>query len=291
MQQNNDQINISNDLDDIIVKFLLPITNSLLMKTKELKEKKLEFRKELTELKHKKQALIQKKKRLMKQKLIHEKNLNSDFSNSKVCEELLINYINFVDKKETDFIKSKEDYYEVKIRKKQLDFNKELINLIKAKTNSEKTKKLKKINSFEYIKELNNSGNSISKNIKYINKSFSIDKSHNKSALKSTETISPRGNDITDFQKIIKKKNSYHKNKSYDSLKNSTKNKTDISKEIKNLINNYSSKKNDANSYISEISENYNDGLSQLKELNKETKNIENDLKEMMKNLSIDENE
>ena len=35
MQQNNDQINISNDLDDIIVKFLLPITNSLLMKTKE----------------------------------------------------------------------------------------------------------------------------------------------------------------------------------------------------------------------------------------------------------------
>ena len=123
MQQNNDQINISNDLDDIIVKFLLPITNSLLMKTKELKEKKLEFRKELTELKHKKQALIQKKKRLMKQKLIHEKNLNSDFSNSKVCEELLINYINFVTPAEKEQLEEIQNYYNTNIEQLPTDLS------------------------------------------------------------------------------------------------------------------------------------------------------------------------
>ena len=60
MQLNNDHDHndISNELDDIIVKMLIPITNSLLMKTKELREKKLEFRKELNEMKHKRQALI-----------------------------------------------------------------------------------------------------------------------------------------------------------------------------------------------------------------------------------------
>ena len=73
MQENNEQINISNELNDIIVKMLLPITQNLLIKTKELKEKKIEFRKELSEMKFRKQALIQKRKRLMKQKAIHEK--------------------------------------------------------------------------------------------------------------------------------------------------------------------------------------------------------------------------
>ena len=126
MQENNEQINISNELNDIIVKMLLPITQNLLIKTKELKEKKIEFRKELSEMKFRKQALIQKRKRLMKQKAIHEKNLNGDLGNTKVCEDLLINYINFVDRKENDFIKSKEDFYELKLRKKQLEFNQEL---------------------------------------------------------------------------------------------------------------------------------------------------------------------
>ena len=54
---------ITNELDDIIVKFLLPITNSLLMKTKEIREKKQEFKKELNEMRHRKQALIQKRKK------------------------------------------------------------------------------------------------------------------------------------------------------------------------------------------------------------------------------------
>jgi hypothetical protein len=142
MQENNEQINITNELNNIIIKMLLPITKNLLDKTKELKEKKFEFRKELNEMKFRKQALILKRKRLMKQKAIHEKNLNGDFSNTKVCEDLLINYINFVDRKETEFIKSKEDYYELKLRKKQLEFNQELVNLIKEKSNFNKNKKI-----------------------------------------------------------------------------------------------------------------------------------------------------
>ena len=40
MNQKNGQLNISNNIDNIIVKLLLPITKSLLIKTKELEEKK-----------------------------------------------------------------------------------------------------------------------------------------------------------------------------------------------------------------------------------------------------------
>ena len=127
----------------------------------------------------------------MKQKAIHEKNLNGDLSNSKLCEELLINYINFVDRKETDFIKSKEDFYEMKLRKKQLDFKKELIYLIKEKTNLEKGKKLEKNDSYEYMNKLTKSSRSLSKDYKYINHNFSLEKSKNKSLTKSITTITP----------------------------------------------------------------------------------------------------
>jgi hypothetical protein len=223
------------------------------MKTKELREKKQEFKKELNEMRHRKQALIQKRKRLMKQKAIHEKNLNGDLSNTKLCEELLINYINFVDKKETDFIKNNEDFYELKLRKKQLEFNQTLIQLIKEKT-KEKKKKFEKNNSFECIKRLNRSSHSISKNI---NKSFSIDKSNNKSLTKTISTVTP--DNKTNFNNNLKnnkKKNSYLRNKSVESSKNSKKNdRSNISKEIENLINNYSSKKKEVKSYNSNNSE------------------------------------
>lgn len=290
MQQNNDQINISHELDDIIVKILFPITNSFLNKAKELKDKKLEFRKELNEMIHKKQALIQKKKRLMKQKAIHEKNLNGDLSNSKLCEELLINYINFVDRKETDFIKSKEDFYEMKLRKKQLDFKKELIYLIKEKTNLEKGKKLEKNDSYECMNRLTKSSRSLSKDYKYINHNFSIEKSKNKSLTKTITTVTPEKTDFNEYNKNTKKKNSYYRNKSTDNMKTNSKN-NDISREIENLINNYSSKKNNIQSYNSEESDNYKNGLNQLKEINKETKEIEKELKDMMNNLLIDDNE
>ena len=291
MQENNEQINISNELNDIIVKMLLPITQNLLIKTKELKEKKIEFRKELSEMKFRKQALIQKRKRLMKQKAIHEKNLNGDLGNTKVCEDLLINYINFVDRKENDFIKSKEDFYELKLRKKQLEFNQELINLIKEKSTLEKRKKFQKKNSFDFSKRLDKSGYSIS-NMKNQNKSFSIQKPKNsKSLTKAVTTISPTKTENDEYQIKPKKKNSYQRNKSFDNEKTMSKNRADISKEIEKLINNYSSKKNHENSYDQESSENYDEGLSQLKEINKETKEIEKEMKEMMNSILTDDNE
>ena len=291
MQENNDQVNITNELNNIIIKILLPITKNLLDKTKELKEKKFEFRKELNEMKFRKQALIQKRKRLMKQKAIHEKNLNGDLSNTKVCEELLINYINFVDKKESDFIKSKEDYYELKLRKKQLEFNQELINTIKEKSNYDKTKKMKKKNSYEFIKRLDKSTYSIS-NMKNPYRSFSIEKPKNsKSLTKAITTITPSKIELDEFNKKSKGKISHQRNKSFDNDKTISKNKNNISKEIETLINNYSSKKNIEQSYNSESSENYDEGLSQLKEINKETKEIEKEMKEMMNSILTDENE
>ena len=270
---------------------LLPITKSLLDKTKELKEKKFEFRKELNEMKFRKQALILKRKRLMKQKAIHEKNLNGDLSNTKVCEELLINYINFVDRKESDFIKSKEDFYELKLRKKQLEFNKELINLIKEKSNLDKNKKLKKENSYEFIKRIDKSAYSIS-NMKNPYRSFSIEKpKHIKSLTKAITTTTPSKIGLNDFNKKSKGKIIHLRNKSFDNDKTISKNKCDISKEIETLINNYSSKKNIEQSYNSDSSENYDEGLSQLKEINKETKEIEKEMKEMMNSIITDENE
>ena len=291
MQENNDQVNITNELNNIIIKILLPITKNLLDKTKELKEKKFEFRKELNEMKFRKQALIQKRKRLMKQKAIHEKNLNGDLSNTKVCEELLINYINYVDKKESDFIKSKEDFYELKLRKKQLEFNQELINIIKEKSNYDKTNKMKKKNSYEFIKRLDKSTYSIS-NMKNPYRSFSIEKPKNsKSLTKAITTITPSKIELDEFNKKSKGKISHQRNKSFDNDKTMSKNKNNISKEIETLINNYSSKKNIEQSYNSESSENYDEGLSQLKEINKETKEIEKEMKEMMNSILTDENE
>ena len=193
-----------------------------------------------------------------------------------------------MDKKETDFIKNNEDFYELKLRKKQLEFNQNLIFLIKEKT-KEKRKIFEKNNSFECIKRLNKCSHSISKNI---NKSFSIDKSNNKSLTKTISTVTPDNKtNINNKLKSNKKKNSYVKNKSMESARNSNKNRTNISKEIENLIYNYSSKKKEVKSYNSDNSEDINNGLIQIKEINKETKEIEKDLKDMMNNLLSEENE
>ena len=291
MQENNEQINITNGLNDIIIKILLPITKNLLAKTKELKEKKSELKKDLSEMNFRKQALIQKRKRLMKQKAIHEKNLNGDFSNTKVCEDLLINYINFVDRKETEFIKSKEDYYELKLRKKQLEFNQELVNLIKEKSNFDKNKKFKKKNSYEIFKRTDKSTYSLS-NLKNPYRSFSIEKPKNsKSLTKAITTITPSKMELDELHKKSKEKTSHQRYKSYDNDKTISKNKSYISKDIEHLINTYSSKKNFVHYCNSETSENYDEGLSQLKEINKETKEIEKEMKEMMNSILTDDNE
>ena len=288
MNQKNGQLNISNNIDNIIVKFLLPITKSLLIKTKELEEKKNEFKKEMIDMKNRKQALIQKKKRILKQIAIHEKNLNGDFSNSKLCQELLINYINFVDKKETDFIKSKEDFHELKLRKKQIEFKQELIRLIKEKKNIPSKNKIKKKYTFDYLKNSNhNASYSMPKNKKY-NQSFSLEKPKNNYLSKGvTSAITP---DVNTIQKSEKNKNFYQRNQSAENMQTIQRNKTDISKEIETLINNYSSKK-DIKVYNSESTENFDEGLNQLKVINNDMKEIEKGLKEMVSNISIDDNE
>ena len=288
MNQKNGQLNISNNIDNIIVKLLLPITKSLLIKTKELEEKKNEFKKEMIDMKNRKQALIQKKKRILKQIAIHEKNLNGDFSNSKLCQELLINYINFVDKKETDFIKSKEDFHELKLRKKQIEFKQELIRLIKEKKNIPSKNKIKKKYTFDYLKNTNhNASYSMPKNKKY-NQSFSLEKPKNNYLSKGvTSAITP---DVNTIQKSEKNKNFYQRNQSAENMQTIQRNKTDISKEIETLINNYSSKK-DIKVYNSESTENFDEGLNQLKVINNDMKEIEKGLKEMVSNISIDDNE
>ena len=288
MNQKNGQLNISNNIDNIIVKLLLPITKSLLIKTKELEEKKNEFKKEMIDMKNRKQALIQKKKRILKQIAIHEKNLNGDFSNSKLCQELLINYINFVDKKETDFIKSKEDFHELKLRKKQIEFKQELIRLIKEKKNIPSKNKIKKKYTFDYLKNSNhNESYSMPKNKKY-NQSFSLEKPKNNYLSKGvTSAITP---DVNTIQKSEKNKNFYQRNQSAENMQTIQRNKTDISKEIETLINNYSSKK-DIKVYNSESTENFDEGLNQLKVINNDMKEIEKGLKEMVSNISIDDNE
>lgn len=288
MNQKNCQLNISNNIDNIIVKLLLPITKSLLRKTKELEEKKNEFKKEMIDMKNRKQALIQKKKRILKQIAIHEKNLNGDFSNSKLCQELLINYINFVDKKETDFIKSKEDFHELKLRKKQIEFKQELIRLIKEKKNIPSKNKIKKKYTFDYLKNSNhNASYSMPKNKKY-NQSFSLEKPKNNYLSKGvTSAITP---DVNTIQKSEKNKNFYQRNQSAENMQTIQRNKTDISKEIETLINNYSSKK-DIKVYNSESTENFDEGLNQLKVINNDMKEIEKGLKEMVSNISIDDNE
>ena len=291
MQLNNEENTTANELDDIIVKILLPVTNSLLVKIKEIKEKKLEFKKEYNEIKHRKQELILKKKRLAKQRAIHEKNLNGDLSNNKLCEELLINYINFVDKKETDFIKSREDFYEMKLRKKNLEFNQALIDLIKEKSDLENKKTIDTRHSFVSTKRLNKSSHSVPKNVKTINQSFSIEELDNNHITKTITTVTPYKNKLNNKQNKDKKKKTYMRNKSSESLKYNSKNKFSLSKEIEHLINNYTSKSKDVKSNKSENLDNFNKGLIQMKEINKETKEIEKELKEMMNNLTTHENE
>ena len=292
MESNYGQTEVEKEIDNIIVKIIFPITDELMEKTKEIKRKRQELKKEMYNFKQLKQSLIEKRKKLNKQKLIYENLMNGDFSNVKTCSECLINYINLVDKKETEFLKDKEDYYDLKLRRKELEFNNMLVDLIKEKNNIEKKKKIKRKMSYEPPKKLNQSTNSISKNM---NKSFRSDTSETKTKTNKDKTVpQSRGSKTQKYKKdsykpkksgesskILKRKNSN------DSNMNDTKDIPDISKEIENLINDYASKKSkatDNNSF-----DNLNEGLNQLKEINKDTKNIENDLKEMMNNFLNDE--
>ena len=287
METNNEQTSLEKDIDQIIVKILLPITDSLELKTKEIKQKRLELKKEIYNIKQLKQSLINKRKKLKKQRIIYENNMNGDFSNVKTCRECLINYINIIDKKQNDFLKEKDDYYELKLRKKQLEFNNLLIDLVKEKYTIEQKKRIKRKMSFEAPKKLNQSTHSIPKNL---NKSFKSDtreetknKTINKS-ITSKKVLKSKNNSIdsNNKNKNYNKKNNKYLNRKNSNESNGNNNMPDISGEIEKLINNYSTKKNGLKSINTINSDNYNDGLTQLKEINKDTKSIENDLKELM---------
>ena len=288
MEENNDETtNLEKELDKIIVKILIPITDELKSKTREIKQKRLELKNKIYNIKQLKQSLINKRNKLNKQKVIYENNMNGDFSNVKTCRECLINYINIIDKKQNDFLKEKDDYYELKLRKKQLEFNNLLIDLVKEKYTIEQKKRIKRKMSFEAPKKLNQSTHSIPKNL---NKSFKSDtreetknKTINKS-ITSKKVLKSKDNSIdsNNKNKNYNKKNNKYLNRKNSNESNGNNNMPDISGEIEKLINNYSTKKNGLKSINTINSDNYNDGLTQLKEINKDTKSIENDLKELM---------
>ena len=103
MEENNDETtNLEKELDKIIVKILIPITDELKSKTREIKQKRLELKNKIYNIKQLKQSLINKRNKLNKQKVIYENNMNGDFSNVKTCRECLINYINIIDKKQNN---------------------------------------------------------------------------------------------------------------------------------------------------------------------------------------------
>ena len=201
MQENFEQTYLEKEIDKIIVKLLFPITDELKAKAKEIKQKKLEMNRDIFDIKQLKQSLVEKRKKIDKQRIIYENHLNGDFSNMKTCEECLINYINLIDKKQSDFIKEKEDYYELKLRNKQLEFNNLLIDLIKEKTNPPKKKRIQRKLSFEPPKRFNRSTHSLAKNL---NKSFT--KEDNNSKILSSEK---------DNNKNKKKNTSKEKKKEY----------------------------------------------------------------------------
>ena len=310
MQEKKEQTYLEKEIDKIILKLLIPITEELKSKANEIKQKRLELKKEIYDMRQLKLSLIEKRKKLNKQKIKFEKHMNSDFSNVKTCEECLVTYINLIDKKENEFLKEKDDFYELKLRKKQLEFDNYLIDLIKEKSNIEKKKKIKRKMSFEAQRRiLNKSNQSIEKNL---NKSFkSVEGNKKNMNQNKSKMITPERSYNNKNKKIIKNKNPMNKEKKEDKngykvkniknliRKNSNESndinknmdekeenkKQDISREIETLINNYASKKSGLKASSSINSENYNDGLEQLKEINKDTKSIENDLKEMMDNL------
>ena len=298
MNDDNKIIDLEKELDKIVLKILIPITDELKSKAKEIKQKRLDLKKEIYNNKQLKLSLIEKRKKLNKKKLIYEKHMNGDFSNTKLCEDYLKNYINIIDKKQNDFLKDKDDYYELKLRKKKLEFDNILLDLITEKSNIGKKKKLKRKLSFEPPKRLNQSTHSIHKsmisntsnNSKSQNKSLNknknknINKSITPKVLKSEKNNKNKYKD-TKINKNIKRKNSNESN--------STKNNEieDVSGEIEKLISDYSSTKNGKKAKKSQKYENFSDGLKKMKEINKDTQKVENDLKELMIGMLNKENE
>ena len=298
MQENQEQTPLEKEIDNIITKLLLPITDELISKTKELKEKRLEVKKNMYELRQFKKMITEKKKKLNKQKMIYENLMSGDFSNIKTCQDCLINYINLIDKKQTNFIKNTDDYYNIKLRQKELEFNNHLLDIIKEKANIEKKKNIKRKMSYEIPRSSGKMGYSIGKNSnKKIFKYNTVEKfggKRNERKVNKAKNITPKkkfksqNNSIDSYKdkENSDKKKNIEKQNSKESNGSDNREVVDISGEIESLINNYSSKRTDGEKNPdSIIVDNYNDGITKLKEINKETKNIENDLKDIMDNF------
>lgn len=266
---NRPQTNLEKEIDNTITKLVLPTMDELSSRLDELKYKKQELKIEIRNIMMQKQALITKRNRVTKLKNIYDNQLNGDFSNKKLCTECLNTYINIIDKKETDYIKKKDDYYELKLRKKQLEFNKLLLDIVKQNSLNEQKKLIEKKKSKKSL---------IS----------SIPKQQSQQSLKSMSSMENLKNSKKSFKngrraskgqksESISKKNSIRSKGNYS--------EEDISEYVSKLIQNYSSKKDGVKTTNSINSTSFAEGLNKMKELNKETKSIENNVKEILENI------
>ena len=64
MQENKEQTYLEQEIDKVIVKLLIPITDELKSKAKEIKQKRIELKREIYDLRQLKQSLIEKKKKI-----------------------------------------------------------------------------------------------------------------------------------------------------------------------------------------------------------------------------------
>ena len=273
MKSKSGEGKIEKEVDKVIQDIILPITKELYDKARDIKLKRLDIQKEIYDISQQKQSLINKKNKISKQRIIYENKMNADFSNIKTCKDCLINYINLIEKKETDFLRDKDDYYDLKLRRKKLEFNYLLLDLIKEKSKFDKKLNPKRKLSFDNSDNLNNSCRSVPKKLNKTDISISFKKRNKNKTITPDRKKSKR--------KIEMKKINNESNES-------TNKDIPISKEIEKLINNYSSKKNGIKNGNTVSSENFNEGLAQLKKINKDTKSLENDLKEIMNDIEKD---
>ena len=266
------QTELEKEIDKSITKLVLPTMDELLLRLNEIKQKKQELRKEIKNLALQKQALTNKRNRVNKIKNIYDNQLNGDFSNKKLCRECLITYTNIIDKKEKDFIKDKDDYYELKLRKKQLEFNKLLLDIVKQNSLNEQKKLIEK----KPTKKSFISNYSIPKQ-KSLTSISSITNCNNKPKNKSRSVTSNKIN-------VVQKSTNLSKQNSIKS-KYSGDVEDEVSLSVSKLIQNYSTIKDGQKTPISNQSTTLVDGLMKMKEITKETKSIENNLKEILDNI------
>lgn len=274
------QTELEKEIDKAITKLVLPTMDELLLRLTEIKQKKQELKKEIRNLMLQKQTLINKRNRINKLKITYDNQLNGDFSSKKLCRECLITYINIIDKKEKDFIKNREDYYELKLRKKQLEFNQLLLDIVKENSLNEQNKLNEKPSKRSLYSNF-----SIPKQ-KSLTSISSAANCYNKQKYKSKSETTNRAN-VVQKSTPISKQNSMKSKYSGDG-------EDEVSLNVSKLIQNYSTIKDGQKTSNSNKSTSLAEGLTKMKEITKETKTIENNLREILDNIKntceLDEN-